>query len=137
VGDAQACACIEVILGRLEYLHQRYASAGAHYRAGLRALKEIGYIYYLVRSVEGLAKVAAGQGRLVRAMRLAAASAHLREVNGQVWRPIMQAELDHALAPVRQTLAPSVATAAWAEGQAMTLDEAVAYALADGEAAEP
>jgi predicted ATPase len=133
IGDMQAYACIEVILGRLEYLHQRYASAGAHYRAGLRSLKEIGYMYYLVRSIEGLAKVAAGQERLVRALRLAAASAHLREVNGQIWRPIMQAELERALAPIRQALAPSVATAAWAEGQAMTLDQAVAYALEDNE----
>jgi hypothetical protein len=48
--------------------------------------------------------------------------------------PSLQARLEHTLELVRSACSGEDAVAAWSEGQAMTLEHAIAYALtADGE----
>jgi hypothetical protein len=89
----------------------------------------------IVRSLAGLAMVAAGQGQAKRAYRLAAARAQQVAIASIVVSPIEQAELTHALTLANQMLGETGATAAWAEGQTMTLEQAVAYALAGDEVA--
>jgi hypothetical protein len=83
----------------------------------------------MAQCLDGLAMVAAGQGQATRALRLAAASAGLSDLAMQPVYPIERPELERALTPIRQALGERDATAAWAEGQAMTLEQAVAYAL--------
>ncbi len=129
LGDLQGPAFDEYLLGRLECLHGRYAVAREHYCTALRPFKEWSWLEMVARPLHGLAMVAAGQGHSERALRLAAASARLRDAVSADVSPIEQAELDHALAPVRRVVAENVGAAAWAQGQAMTLEEAVSYAL--------
>ena len=64
-----------------------------------------------------------------RALRLAGAAAVLREKHGTPLAPSLQARLEHTLALVRSALRGEDAAAAWSEGQAMTLEQAIAYAL--------
>src|SRR5437667_74643 len=75
------------------------------------------------------AVLAAQQGQPVRALRLAGAgAAHRPGIN---LGGAEQAWLDRMLAPARHALAETAQAAAWAAGQAMTLEQAVAYALSD------
>jgi tetratricopeptide (TPR) repeat protein len=76
------------------------------------------------------------RGRMQRAMRLAGAAAA-----SEAERPVLEANqrFDYCriMDAARARLDDPVLAAAWAEGQAMTLDQAVAYALQEGEADEP
>jgi hypothetical protein len=86
-----------------------------------------------VQCLAGLAIVAAGQGQAQRAFSLAAAGAHLGTWTIQAAYPIGAVDLDRALTLAREELGEADIAAAVAEGRAMTLEEAVAYALADAE----
>ena len=77
----------------------------------------------------GLAMVAAGLKQVERALRLAAAGAHLSALIAQPAYAIQPADVERALAPTRQALDVSRAAAASAQGQEMTLKEAIAFAL--------
>ncbi|RIK26780.1 MAG: hypothetical protein DCC55_39770 [Chloroflexi bacterium] len=66
----------------------------------------------------------------MRALKLAGAAAALRADMGFVLPPVERAHVDRLCTVARQALTADDADAAWAAGMAMTLDEAVAYALA-------
>ena len=80
-------------------------------------------------ALEVLAGVAAAQGLAERALRLAGAAAALRERLRQTPWPVEAEALARWLAPARQVLTAAVAEAAWSEGQALPLEQAMAYAL--------
>jgi hypothetical protein len=134
LGDLAGGANVENMLGRLDCLNGRYASGREHYRASLRLTKDWAWMLRITGSLDGLAVVAAGQDQPERALRLATASTRLREEAGAERSPIEQAELDRALVSVREVLGQAAVAAAWAVGQAMTLDEAIAYALKEEDA---
>jgi hypothetical protein len=69
--------------------------------------------------------------RLQRAARLLAAAAALRETADSTRISDEQVEYDAAVAAVRAQLGESAWASAWAEGQAMSLDHAVAYGLTE------
>jgi non-specific serine/threonine protein kinase len=135
LGDIQGVAYVELLLGRLAYLHGRYSSAPEHFRASLRLFNQETWWGMIAQCLDGLAMVAAQQEQRTQALRLAGASLSLSDLTMQPAYPIERADVDRTLASVRQALGEERAAAAWAEGQAMTLEEAVAYALTDAEAA--
>ena len=73
-------------------------------------------------------RLAAVQAQPGRALRLAGAAAALREALGKSHPHNLRDWLERKLAPARAALGTEAA-AAWAEGQAMGLERAVAYAL--------
>jgi tetratricopeptide (TPR) repeat protein len=77
----------------------------------------------------GLAGVAARRGDTTRMRRLWVAAEALRQVDGTPWPPAEQADIERTLATLRSQLDDTTFTRLWAEGQAMTLDEVVNYAL--------
>jgi predicted ATPase/class 3 adenylate cyclase len=82
---------------------------------------------------DGLAILAGSLGKLgepEKAARLLGASSAILTEMGIDYLPSDQNESAEYLAEVRALLDEAAFEAAWAEGQAMTLDEAVAYALA-------
>jgi non-specific serine/threonine protein kinase len=129
-GDIQGEAYVELILGRLDYLHARYAAARKHFEVSLRLFNLQTWWGMIAQCLDGLAMVSAGQRRPTQALRLAGASAGLSDMAMQPFYPIERPDLERALAPARDALGEGGAAAAWAEGQAMTLKQAVAYALA-------
>ncbi len=135
LGDVQGPAYVAYLLGRFDCLHGRFDAARQHYETGLREFRDLIWIEMIVRSLNGLAMLAAGQGKAQRVYRIAAASARLRDASGIVVSPVEQAELDRALATARSTLGEAGVAAASAEGHSMTTEGAVAYALADHEVA--
>jgi predicted ATPase len=94
-----------------------------------------GPILYLGRLSE-LAGIAARRGHLERAARLAGWVNRRSGDVGIRLEPPDQAELDQAIASARAALAPPAFAAAWAEGEAMSQDDAIDYALSD-EATSP
>jgi predicted ATPase/DNA-binding XRE family transcriptional regulator len=83
----------------------------------------------LAPALEVLAGVAAAQGQAARALRLTGAAAALRAGLRQPPWPIEAAALARWLAPARRTLSEQAQGTAWREGQAMLLEQAIAYAL--------
>jgi tetratricopeptide (TPR) repeat protein len=81
------------------------------------------------RSLDLMAGVAAAEGYPERALRLASASATLRKAMGMTLTPQAQAKLRRQLDALRLVLAADACAQAWAAGQAMSLEQAVAYAL--------
>ena len=77
----------------------------------------------------GLAGSCGSTGDAGRAARLFGAAHALRESVGIPLRPIARPEYERDVAAVRTRLDEASWQAAWAEGQAMTLEQAIAYAL--------
>ena len=86
-------------------------------------------------ALAALGGTAAARGAHERALRLGGAAAALRAAAGawleRLFDFVPRATLDRWLDPARARLSPGRAAAAWAAGQAMTPEQAVAYALAD------
>jgi len=88
----------------------------------------------IVLAISGLAGVAAGQGYPERAARLFGAAEALGEkmgveVSWSAWRTLNE----RGLAAARELIDAEAFDAAWAEGRALTLEEVVAEALAEGD----
>ncbi|HEY8447240.1 MAG TPA: helix-turn-helix domain-containing protein [Thermomicrobiales bacterium] len=91
----------------------------------------------MVGCLEGAAAIAAARHRPTDAARLFGAATALRETLGMPRPIINQAPYERTLATARSMLPASDFAAAWQEGQAMTLDEAITRALADIRATSP
>jgi non-specific serine/threonine protein kinase len=77
----------------------------------------------------GFASVAQREGQAERAARLFGASASIHEALGRAIDPGDRADFEDFQAATRAALSTQDFTAAWSEGQAMSLGQAVAYAL--------
>jgi hypothetical protein len=79
----------------------------------------------------GLARVVSTREEPRRAAQLYAASAALREALGAPVAPADRADHERRLAHLSACLGEEAFASAWSAGQAMTLDEVVAFALED------
>jgi hypothetical protein len=79
-----------------------------------------------------LADLSTSQGRPQEAARLLGAAEALLKASGSTWWPADRVEYERNLATLRAALSEAAFAAAWAEGQAMTLERAIAYALEQG-----
>lgn len=86
--------------------------------------------YEIMNPLEAFATLANEQNRPARTLCLAAAAMCQRTVAAFVLPPIPQKHFDQTVASARCQLSTEEADAAWDAGAAMTLDEAVVYALA-------
>jgi predicted ATPase/DNA-binding winged helix-turn-helix (wHTH) protein/Tfp pilus assembly protein PilF len=116
-------------LGSIHCEQGEYESAHAAYREALQMFAQLSSKRGMARALEGFACLAAAREEAKRALTLAAAAAHLRR---QVSAPLPQAEqskLDHNLSRAWKLLGEAEGKAAWAEGVAMSVDNAVGYSL--------
>ena len=79
-------------------------------------------------ALECLARLAADDGNCAYAARLLGAAAALRQRTGHARFPMYQAGYDAAVATVREALGQETFDASWAEGAALSAEEAIAYA---------
>ncbi len=94
--------------------------------------EEIGEIGILALALHHLGQIAQGRGQLRRAARLLAA-AGLLQPSAHIsipWTLTDPADREQDIVTVRAALGADGFAAAWAEGQAMTVEQATAYALA-------
>jgi predicted ATPase/transcriptional regulator with XRE-family HTH domain len=119
-------------LGLIALLEGKHAEAGGLIRESIRVRREIGEMSGLPWGFERLAGVASGAGQPERALRLGAIAPKLREDYGFPLHPAWQPQVEGWLATAQAALGGSdsaAARAARAEGQTMSLEQAVAYAL--------
>ncbi len=101
------------------------------YRDALHLQQPMHYLQYLADGLEGLAGIAVQDGDVVRAVRLwAAAFTQRAAIAMPRWRH-QQAGYERDVALAQSRLDPDAWSAAWAEGCAMTLEQAVDYALVE------
>jgi predicted ATPase/DNA-binding XRE family transcriptional regulator len=84
----------------------------------------------VINCVKSLGAVAAVTDRPEQAARLFGASEALRERQGLVLEPTERSRLERAIAPARAGLSEAKFAAAWADGRALPMAQAIAEALA-------
>ena len=112
-------------------------TAHAAYREALAIFSNLGHKRGIARALEGFACSAWTQGEPARALTLAAAAAHLRQRISAPLLPAEQVKFDGRLQPARKSLGEADATAAWARGWGMSLEDAIQYSLEQSDSAIP
>lgn len=101
----------------------------------LTTFREMEYTFGLVRGLLRLGGLAVAQGQRERAARLFGVT--LGAATGALAEKAAQQEFNREVTVVRSALGEEAFAAAWAEGQAMSLEQAIVYALASEEVLPP
>jgi tetratricopeptide (TPR) repeat protein len=121
-------------LGRITlYTSDDLEAAAGYFREGLIVAQRIGDGECAAFCLEGFAGLAGARAQGARSTRLYGATEALREAIGAPLSPIDRPDHDHKVAAARAQLDEAIWRTAWNEGRAMSLDEAVAYALKEAD----
>jgi len=129
LGDKKNRALSLIALGSIAFEQGNYGQTSALGAQSLRLCRDLGYKWGMAAGLEGLAAVAGVQSQPERAARLFGAAMALRESIGATLPPDEHPAYERTLAATRAQLDEATFAAAWAEGRAMTLEQAIAYAL--------
>jgi tetratricopeptide (TPR) repeat protein len=116
-------------LGSIDCEQGDHVAAQTEYREALKIFAGLGHRRGAATALEGTACLALARGRAARALKLAGAAAHLRQMISAPLHPAEQLKLDQALLPAREMLSEPEAKSVWAEGRAMSLEKAIEYSL--------
>ena len=114
-----------------------HLAAHAACREALEIFADLGHRRGMARALEASACLVLAQGHAERALKLAAAAAHLRQLIGAPLHQAEQSKLDQRLLPAWKLLSEAEGKRAWAEGSAMSLEKAIRYSLEERESALP
>jgi predicted ATPase/DNA-binding winged helix-turn-helix (wHTH) protein len=106
-----------------------HVTAHAAYREALALFVSLGHKRGIARALEGFACSALAQRDPARALAITATAAHLRQRIGAPLMPAEQSKLDDKLQPAWISLDDAESKSAYARGWAMSLDNAIKYAL--------
>jgi predicted ATPase/DNA-binding winged helix-turn-helix (wHTH) protein len=132
-GDRWGSARSLADLGYVCCDQEDYAAAHAAYREALKVFVELGHRRGLARTLEGCACLAVARGGAARALKLAAAAAHLRRIVGATLPQAEQTKLNQTLLAAWESLSDAEGSAAWSEGSAMSVEKAIEYSLDEPE----
>ncbi len=118
-------------LGHVALHRNDTARAARLFQQSFSLGQRIGFKPVMIPCPAGLAAVWAARGQAVRAAQLFGAADALLQAAHSHLDPADRMAYEHNLAATQACLDPNIFTAAWAEGRAMTMEEAVAYALAE------
>jgi predicted ATPase len=130
LGDTRGVARALYNLGEVVYALGDVGEAHALMAEALTLLQSLGSRDGVILGIEGIAYAVAAEGRPRQAVRLRGAASALRARLHDPIRPSQRAEYDQALATLRDALGAEAFDAVWAEGAALSFDEAIAAALA-------
>jgi non-specific serine/threonine protein kinase len=125
------------LLGTVAVREGELGQAGVRFRESLALIQEVHGPWSLAMPLAGLSYVAAALGQLRRAVRLGAAASALSAAYNLPLIPLSEALLREGLDLARRALGEPASAAAWAEGQALSLEESLAEALAVQVASPP
>jgi len=117
-------------LGEVAFLQGDFDTARSLLETTLQIGRRIDDKDRVAMALAALAGLVAAQGRASRALHLAAAATTLKEATGQHNSPAWHINFKRWLEPARRALTAESCAAAEAAGRAMSLDEAIEYALA-------
>jgi predicted ATPase len=129
LGTAWRIGTILNEIGRAESDEGRLDLALKYFAEGMTILHGLGDRPSVIESLDGLAGVAAGTAAPRRAARLWGAADALRQEIGGARSVHHRIAYARQVKPVRAILTAEAFDQAWDEGRAMTLDDAVRYAL--------
>jgi non-specific serine/threonine protein kinase len=130
LGDQRGIAISLINLGFVAHYQSDYRQAATFFAESLALFQQHGGRRGIVDCIAALAGVAGAEGQLERAAQLFGAVEALREVICTYVTYSDQIEYGRNVAAVRAQLDEATFTRAWAEGRALTMEEAVDYALA-------
>jgi non-specific serine/threonine protein kinase len=128
-GDKLRQAISLTNLGYIAYHAGAYEQAENIILEGLALQLEIENTRYIPQDLAILAGPLAGQGKVDKAALLLGASVALLEKMGLVFQAADQVEIERYLVSVQEQIGEAAFEEAWSQGQVMSLEEAVAYAL--------
>jgi predicted ATPase/DNA-binding CsgD family transcriptional regulator len=137
LGNQKGVAIALNDLGELALEQGEPATARRLQEESLLLASELGDRERIAYAVAALGGVAAVQGEPARALRLAGAATAIRESIGEAVSDAWRARFERWLEPARQALTEEATATAWAEGEAIPLEQAVADALSPTESSEP
>jgi tetratricopeptide (TPR) repeat protein len=116
-------------LGWMALLQDDLSRAAEFYRESLSLSWDAGLNPIVQRTLEGFACLAGAKGEAEQAARLWGAAQALHETEGIPRDTDFLAEADARISAVRSGIGEEAWEEAWRKGRAMTLDEAVSYAM--------
>jgi non-specific serine/threonine protein kinase len=129
VVDQQGTIRALILLGYLALDLGDHNAARSAFVESLALSGELRHPYVIAYSLEGLADLAVAEAYPERAIRLAGAAAALRAASGAEAAASLQARHTRSLERARQMLGKQARASAWAAGQALTLEQAIAGAV--------
>jgi predicted ATPase/DNA-binding CsgD family transcriptional regulator len=129
MGDEPFIANALAHLGTVALRVGDYPQSATLYQQSLALNREQGNKDGIVEDLAGLAAVASLLGQPKRAAGLFGAVEALREMSGIMLSPLRRAEYDRTVEGIRAHLDQATFAQAWAQGRAMPLEQAIAYAL--------
>jgi predicted ATPase/class 3 adenylate cyclase len=127
LGDRFGATDAQHVLGRIALAQGDLDTAGTSFLEALDNDEHVGNRTGMGVVLDNLAARASALGHHIRAVRLAGASEAIKDAAGGHAPPPF-IDLPDPRDAAREALGDAAVDAAWAEGQAMTLDQAVAYA---------
>jgi tetratricopeptide (TPR) repeat protein len=132
-GDPWGTARTLTDLAHINCEQRDHLAARSAFREALEIFAGLGHRRGAARALEGSAFLALSQGQAERALALAAAASHLRQLISAPLHPEEQSKLAQTLLPAWQCLAEAEGMRAWAKGSEMSLEEAIQYSLEEPE----
>jgi tetratricopeptide (TPR) repeat protein len=126
--DYGTTACL-LSLGLLSIRRGDHEQADALLTEALAFSRELGDTISIADCLIGFGEVSGTRGDVLRAARLWGAADALHEVSGYAWPPLERSLNEPYREAARSQIDEDTWSQAWEEGQAMTLEEAVSYAL--------
>jgi len=121
-------------LGWIALLQNEIGRAADFYKESLTLAWDTGMNQIVQGGLEGFACIAGAEGEAERAVRLWGAAQALHETKGIPRDTDFLAEADARISAVRLGMGEEAWEEPWRKGRAMTLDEAISYALEEVEA---
>ena len=131
IGNRRMIGVVRLAMGRVARARGDLSGARALVAEALSLHRQVGEVGHVPHMLIILAGIDADAGRLERAVGLAGAAAELGEAMGtRVW-PVILSERDAWLEPARHALGDVDFARAWASGEMMTREQAIAYAMVE------
>jgi predicted ATPase/class 3 adenylate cyclase len=126
LGDREGVAIVLHSLADTAFEQGEWSAAGSYFSESLAILRELDHRVRIVFALEGVGALVAAQHEAARAARLWGAAQRVRE---DIGTPLADdAAFASRVAAARASLGDAAFDAAWAEGRALTLDQAVELA---------
>jgi non-specific serine/threonine protein kinase len=129
-GDKFLCSHVLIFRGDTALRQGGLEQAVAFFAEGLTLASAVSAKYLIIEGVNGLGLIACERGDHRRAARMFGAAEALGAISSFRREHPEQAFYERHQATTQAVLGDAAFAAAWAEGQAMTLDQAIEYALA-------
>jgi tetratricopeptide (TPR) repeat protein len=130
LGDKQGLAFVLSHLGKLNREGGEDRRAVARYAESITLCRQVGDLPRFAECLEGLAGTTAVCAEPIRAARLFGAAEAVREAVDAPLPPVHRTDYEADVATVRAALDEATFAAAWATGRNLSLDEALAEAVA-------